>query len=454
MATIEHPLTIIRNMMATSHYHQYLQSDLFKINSAVKDQFSSELANSVIALLNDYRTAYGKWPDGFTKELEDLILVQPAGPKVNSQHIQDLFAIDLEVYDQEVLHKVTQDLIKYSLYLDSLIGTMKDIQKLDTASERNTLMESYIERISDVTFDKKGALEGNLWDPSSYSSEEYTLLPTGFNYLDEMLSPSGHATKGGFVRGGLYSFMAPPKGGKSLFLANCATKVCMMGRNVAIASFEMSKDDYYRRILCHMFDIPTAKYDADKMSRGIIALKQKKEEIVGNEFGNLFVKQFSPINTPQDINSWVLSLEKTHKIKIEYVVVDYINLVKSGRSGKADNTYLSVKHVAEDLRGFGMSNGWTTVTATQTNRSGLDAEQLTMSQVSESFGLPATADAMIGIIKNEDIVSCNLIASRRSHFEGTKDFRCNWSLWKLTQVSAFNPGNEAFNQINSSNKLI
>jgi KaiC/GvpD/RAD55 family RecA-like ATPase len=445
--TIEHPLTIIRNMMLTEDYHPYLKSEKFKLNSAVKDQFSSELANSVIQLINSYGTLYGKLPEAYTKELEDLRSIQKTGAHiVTAQMLTDLYSIDLESYDQEVLHKVTQDLIKYSFYLDSLINTMSDINKVDGASERNSVMELHAEQVSEFNFTKKESLEGNIWDASSYSSDEHTLLPTGFRYLDEMLSPSPN--KGGFVRGGLYSFMAPPKGGKSLFLANCATRVCMKGWNVAIASFEMSKDDYYRRILCHMFNIPAPRYDADKMAKGISILKEKKEEETGNKFGNIFVKQFSPVNTPQDINNWILGLQKKHGVKIEYAFVDYINLVKSGRSGKGDNTYLSVKHVAEDLRGFGMSNGWTTVTATQTNRSGLDAEQLTMSQVSESFGLPATADGMIGITKRDDLISCNLIASRRSHFEGTKEFRCNWSLWKLTELSPINPGEESIKKTN------
>ena len=438
--SIEHPLTIIKQMMTQEIYQRFLKSDLFKLASSAAE-FTSTEANDVIFLLRTYKSKYSKWPSGYTRELEDLRF---ESGKVPNTTLSALFEVPLEEYDQEVLNNKVQEIITYSVSLQSVIDVQTQMVKLETAAERNEVMLKAAVEISELTFQKTENLQGNIWDPASYSSDEYVLLPTGYKALDEMLSTDGTYKKGGFLRGGLYSFMAPPKGGKSLMLANCATRVCLLGHNIAIASFEMSKDDYYRRILCHMFEIPSYKYNADEVKITILDLKAEKERGKTKPFGQVFVRQFSPINTPQDVKKWVLDQEKKHGLKIDYVFVDYINLVKNGRSNKADNTYLTVKQVAEDLRGFGMTHGWTTVTATQTNRAASDSTTLTMADVSESFGLPATADGMIGIVKQEDILSCNLLASRRSAFEGVKTFRCHWQYWKISEVSNLNVGTEAF----------
>jgi replicative DNA helicase len=221
----------------------------------------------------------------------------------------------------------------------------------------------------------------------------------------------------------------------------------------------MSRDDYFRRILCATFGIPNSLYSDEYMQENLLNLKEEKEKGLKHPIGNIYFKQFGPANTPQDILHWVLQNEKRDGVKIDYVIVDYINLVKSGRSAKQEGTYLSVKQVAEDLRGYGMTHGWVTVTATQTNRAASnkldrgEAEELTMADTSESFGLPATADAMIGITRTEDRIFCNLILSRRSRYEGNVEFRVDWSTWKMNQVLKENPGVQAFSSLKTNSLL-
>ena len=49
------------------------------------------------------------------------------------------------------------------------------------------------------------------------------------------------------------------------------------------------------------------------------------------------------------------------------------------------------------------------MTATQVNREGFDSSDVDLTNTSESFGLPATADLMFALISNEELESLNQI---------------------------------------------
>ena len=71
------------------------------------------------------------------------------------------------------------------------------------------------------------------------------------------------------------------------------------------------------------------------------------------------------------------------------------------------NSYTLVKTIAEELRGLAVEFNVPIVSATQTTRSGYSSSDVEITDTSESFGLPATADFMIAISADETLQSMN-----------------------------------------------
>jgi hypothetical protein len=97
-----------------------------------------------------------------------------------------------------------------------------------------------------------------------------------------------------------------------------------------------------------------------------------------------------------------LQLKKTFKPDI--IFIDYLNICASARyKGAIVNSYTYVKAIAEELRGLAVEHNVPLVSATQTTRSGFGNSDVDLTDTSESFGLPATADFMFALIATEDL---------------------------------------------------
>jgi hypothetical protein len=73
--------------------------------------------------------------------------------------------------------------------------------------------------------------------------------------------------------------------------------------------------------------------------------------------------------------------------------------------GSNINSYTLIKAIAEELRGLAVEFNVPIMSATQTTRSGYSNSDLGLEDTSESFGLPATADFMFGLISSEELES-------------------------------------------------
>lgn len=191
----------------------------------------------------------------------------------------------------------------------------------------------------------------------------------------------------------------------SIFLCNDAANFMKMGKNVAFITLEMSEKKVIKRIGANLLDIPTREYDAfandqEKMARRISDFRKRQL----TPLGRLFIKEYpTGCCTTIDVENYVRQLEETHGIKIHVVVLDYINIMRNYRNPNSENTYMSVKQLAEDLRGIAVKNNLLIITATQSTRTAFDSSDIVLSQVSESMGLVATSDTVYGIIQDNEM---------------------------------------------------
>ena len=128
---------------------------------------------------------------------------------------------------------------------------------------------------------------------------------------------------------------------------------------------------------------------------------QKKITSLGKKTqGKLIIKEYPTASAHVGhFKSLINDLALKRSIKPDIIFIDYLNICASQRyKGSIVNSYTYVKAIAEELRGLAVETNVPIVTATQTTRSGFGSSDVDLTDTSESFGLPATADLMFALI--------------------------------------------------------
>ena len=208
-------------------------------------------------------------------------------------------------------------------------------------------------------------------------------------------------TKGGLSRKTLNIALAGTGVGKSLFMCHCAASHLMMGYNVLYITMEMAEEKIAERIDANLLDVsvqqlatlPKMMFDSK-----ITKLSEKTQ-------GRLVIKEYPTASAHVGHFKSLLSELAIKKSFVPDVIfVDYLNICASARyKGAIVNSYTYVKAIAEELRGLAGECNVPIVSATQTTRSGYGNSDVELTDTSESFGLPATADFMFALISSEDL---------------------------------------------------
>lgn len=208
-------------------------------------------------------------------------------------------------------------------------------------------------------------------------------------------------TNGGLSNKTLNVWMAPPGVGKSTVMCDHAAFCLTQGQNVLYISMEMAEERLAERIDANLLDIPTNS--VRDLPEAIFT--SKLNELAKKTQGTLIIKEYPTAGAHSGhfealLNE--LSLKKSFKPDI--IFIDYLNICASSRyRGHIVNSYTYVKSIAEELRGLAVKHNVPVVSATQTTRSGMGNTDPDMSDTSESFGLPATADLMLCLIPTEEL---------------------------------------------------
>ena len=215
-------------------------------------------------------------------------------------------------------------------------------------------------------------------------------------------------TQGGLPKKTLNIALAGTGVGKSLFMCHCAAANMTAGLNVLYITLEMAEERIAERIDANLLDVTIDDLKLlpkDTYDRKIARIKNKTT-------GKLIVKEYptacaGSANFRHLLNE--LKLKKNFVPDIIYI--DYLNICMSSRikHGANVNSYTLVKAIAEELRGLAVEFNVPVVSATQTTRSGYSSSDLGLEDTSESFGLPATADFMFGLISTEELQGQNQI---------------------------------------------
>ena len=220
------------------------------------------------------------------------------------------------------------------------------------------------------------------------------------------LSYFNSITRGGIPRKTLNVALAGTGVGKTLFMCHAAAANLSAGYNVLYITMEMSEERIAERIDSNLMNVTT-----DELKIMPKEVFDKKIERVRSKCkGRLIIKEY-PTSSAGSSNFRHLLQELKLKRKFipDIIYIDYLNICASSRMkmGNSVNSYMYIKAIAEELRGLAVEFNVPIITATQTNRDGYNSSDVDLTNTSESFGLPATADLMFAIISTEELEELN-----------------------------------------------
>jgi replicative DNA helicase len=209
-------------------------------------------------------------------------------------------------------------------------------------------------------------------------------------------------TKGGLPNKTLNIALAGTGVGKSLFMCHVASSVLLQGRNVLYITLEMAEERIAERIDANLLNVPIQDIvDLPKQM-----FENKVNNLAKKTQGTLIIKEYPTASAHAGhFKSLLNELALKKSFKPDIIFIDYLNICSSSRyRGNANiNSYTFVKAIAEELRGLAVEFNVPIVSATQTTRSGYGSSDVELTDTSESFGLPATADLMFALISTEEL---------------------------------------------------
>jgi len=213
-------------------------------------------------------------------------------------------------------------------------------------------------------------------------------------------------TRGGMPRKTLNVILAGTGVGKTLFMCHSAASNLMDGLNVLYITMEMAEERIAERIDSNLLNLTV-----DELQLVSKDVYQKKMDRLKNKCtGKLIIKEY-PTSSAGSANfrHLIQELKLKKKFRPDIIYIDYLNICTSSRMkmGNSVNSYTYIKAIAEELRGLAVECDVPIVTATQTNRDGFNSSDVDLTNTSESFGLPATADFMFALISTDELEELN-----------------------------------------------
>ena len=221
------------------------------------------------------------------------------------------------------------------------------------------------------------------------------LIPFDLEYFNKI-------TKGGLPNKTLNIALAGTGVGKSLFMCHVASSALLGGKNVLYITLEMAEEKIAERIDANLLNVPIQ--EITELPK--VMFEDKVTKLANRTQGSLIIKEYPTASAHAGhFKSLLNELALKKSFRPDIIFIDYLNICSSSRyrAGSNVNSYTVVKAIAEELRGLACEANVPIVSATQTTRSGYGSSDVELTDTSESFGLPATADLMFALISTEDL---------------------------------------------------
>ena len=380
--------TILRNLIYNEQYYR-------KVVPFIKADYFQEYHEKIVfEEIADFAAKYDKVP---TKEVLTI----------NLQNRGDLTE---ETFKDSVqgINSLSDDWVDYDWLLDATekwcqdraiyLALMQSIKIADGGDKKFTkgAIPSILQDALAVSFD-----EHIGHDYIEQSSDRYEFYHRKEEKIPFDLEKFNFITKGGLPNKTLNIALAGTGVGKSLFMCHMAGSALTQGYNVLYITCEMAEEKIAERIDANLLNVNVK----DIVELPEVLFSSKVNEIAKKTRGKLIIKEYPTASAHVGHFKALLNdLNLKKDFKPDIIFVDYLNICASVRyKGAIVNSYTYVKAIAEELRGLAVESNVPIISATQTTRSGYGNSDPDLTDTSESFGLPATADFMFALISTEEL---------------------------------------------------
>ena len=380
--------TILRNLIYNEQYYR-------KVVPFIKADYFQEYHEKIVfEEIADFAAKYDKVP---TKEVLTINL-QNRGDLTEEtfkDSVQGINSLSDEWVDYDWLLDATE---KWCQDRAIYLALMQSIKIADGGDKKFTkgAIPSILQDALAVSFD-----EHIGHDYIEQSSDRYEFYHRKEEKIPFDLEKFNFITKGGLPNKTLNVALAGTGVGKSLFMCHMAGSALTQGYNVLYITCEMAEEKIAERIDANLLNVNVK----DIMELPEVLFNSKVNEISRKTQGKLIIKEYPTASAHAGHFKALLSDLKLKKdFAPDLIFVDYLNICASVRyKGAVVNSYTYVKAIAEELRGLAVESNVPIISATQTTRSGYGNSDPDLTDTSESFGLPATADFMFALISTEEL---------------------------------------------------
>tara|TARA_R100000231_G_C5330059_1_gene166147 strand:- start:2239 stop:3606 length:1368 start_codon:yes stop_codon:yes gene_type:complete len=379
--------TIIKNLVCNDEYRRQVFPYL-KVS-----YFESDTNLTLFKLIKSFIEKYEKCPtkESLEVDLQGASHLSEETFKNVSSAIRNLEKDDS---DYKWLVDTTEEWCRNRAIYLSLLESIKIAEGDDKEKDMGSIPTILSDAIS-VSFDNK--VGHDYLDDYQERFDFYNRVETKIPFDLAMFNK---ITKGGLTNKSLNVALAGTGVGKSLFMCHVAASTLLQGKNVLYITCEMSEEKIAERIDANLLSVPIQ--DIASLPRKMY--ESKVNNLMKKTSGKLIIKEYPTASAHVGhFRSLLSDLSLKKSFKPDIIFVDYLNICTSQRfKASFVNSYTLVKGIAEELRGLAVEQGVPIVSATQTTRSGYGSTDIDLTDTSESFGLPATADLMFALISTEE----------------------------------------------------
>ena len=360
------------------------------------DYFDTPSYKILFSTLSEYVNKFETTPEPNALKIE-VEKRRDISEEIYKEVEQFLNNLDRDQYNEDWLVETTEKWCKEKAIYIALMESVKIADGQDKTRTKDAIPSIMSEALGVCFDDHVGH------DYIQDSDERYDFyhkkeekIPFDIEYLNKI-------TKGGLPNKTLNIALAGTGVGKSLFMCHVASSVLLQGRNVLYITMEMAEEKIAERIDANLLDIPIQQLNSPLLSKE--KYSSKLLELTKKTQGKLIIKEYPTASAHVGhFKSLLNELSMKKGFSPDIIFIDYLNICASARyKGTIVNSYTYVKAIAEELRGLAVESNVPIVSATQTTRAGFGSSDPDLTDTSESFGLPATADLMLALISNEEM---------------------------------------------------
>ena len=362
--------------------------------------FDSAYLRAFVEIILEYRDKYNQHPHFATLHTEIKKGNKNYDGAVNKQLRDFLVRIQSDdVNDKEYIKDQAIDFCKKQCLKKAILESANLVKKGNYDSITKIINEA-LSKGNDQNF-------GHDWFmdiDNRYVKKSRKPITTGWQRIDEI-------TKGGIGAKELAVVIAPTGAGKSMVLVHLGAQALMLGKKVVHYTLELADT-----VVGIRYDSCLAKIDL----RDIMDSKDLVKEKIQDVSGKLIIKEYPTKSA--STKSLKNHLEKLRKQNIlpDVVIVDYADLLRPISHG-AEKRH-DLEGIYEELRGMATEFDCAFITASQTNRGGLNAEVITMESISEAFNKCFVADFIFSLSRTPQDKQANsgriFIAKNRNGPDG------------------------------------